>query len=238
LLKEHGAVATEKKADAVAPGVELLNAIREGKVEVVRSLLANVDVNARMDGKDEDYPVNLEVGDTPLIAAVDSKQYDVIKMLLGIKNINVNKIRHGSSALQYAVLGEDPKSVKLLLDAGADVNLVPNPRSGSTALIRAANKESLETVKLLLAAGAKVDVVEKEGGRTALMRAILRYEADFEVVKSLLEAGASVKFVDYDGLNALDLAIEHNVSPQIVALLKEHGAVATGTKVRYSARTS
>ncbi len=144
------------------------------------------------------------------------------------------------NALSEAVGQGNPAMVKLLIDAGADVN--KRDESGGSlvmastmkpqvmkllidahadvnavneykvdALAEAAEQGQLESVKMLLAAGAKVNHRDPYGG-TALQVAVLRgYK---EVVRTLIDAGADVK---RDKKSLLDLAKD---KPEIAAMIQ------------------
>lgn len=63
-----------------------------------------------------------------------------------------------------------------------------------------------EPVGFLLDHGAHIDVIDYQG-RTALMAAVIHYNAD--AVKLLLERGANVGLCDKDGKTALDFALKY-----------------------------
>ncbi len=97
-------------------------------------------------------------------------------------------------ALAGAVVLDNPKWVRLMLDHGADVNAVdPN---GRTALMYAATSDllSVEQVKMLLDKGANVNARSQhsksaESGRTALD--IAKFHGDTPVVELLAKSGAT-----------------------------------------------
>ncbi len=99
-------------------------------------------------------------------------------------------------ALHNALMCVPTEEVKLLLEAGADVNYV-DPE-GMTSLFIACTRTVSLHVRLLLEAGANVDQ-EHSDGATALFWAT----HSASCVKLLLEAGADVNKVDNDGLTAL-----------------------------------
>jgi ankyrin repeat protein len=61
-----------------------------------------------------------EQGQTPLILAIQSKQYEFAELLLDNKaNINMTD-SHGCSPLQYVCQQGNPQMLKKLIDRGAD----------------------------------------------------------------------------------------------------------------------
>gem|GEM_PF-1021333 len=146
---------------------------------------------------------------TALIEACLLEDLETVNLLLE-RGVNVNgngsgQYRHLSPLYAAAATG-NTRLGKLLLDRGADVNLVVGGYR-ETALIEAAKRGNLELVKLILDKGADVN---HEGGpyeRSALMFAVSR--GDGELVKLLLDRGADVKVEggdEYTTCNALTLA--------------------------------
>ena len=112
--------------------------------------------------------------------------------------------RRGISAEEYdsklhdAAKDGDAELVKLLIDAGADVNKANE--KGETPLYWAAANGRTECVKLLIDAGADVNKADKDG-RTPLILAA--YYGHAECVKLLINAGADVNMANEDGLTPL-----------------------------------
>jgi len=99
-----------------------------------------------------------------------------------------------NDALLQAVEYNDILKVKMLLNAGGDVNAVNE--YGATALSIAVRNQNLEIVQILLEADADVNKYI-EYGRTVLMTAADNH--DLKMVEMLIEAGADIHMCDSDG---------------------------------------
>jgi ankyrin repeat protein len=128
----------------------------------------------------------------------------------------------GSTPLAYAVLYGDVDAVKLVLQAGADVNA--RSEAGATALMFAA--DNLEKSRLLLQAGADPKARSADG-RTPLLVAC-SWSQTYDVIKLLLDHGADPSDVvnSYRGpLTPLRLAAEKG-DEATLRLLLDRGADA------------
>ena len=65
--------------------------------------------------------------------------------------------------LNAATFGNDTETVRILLEAGADMD-TPDTFIGLTPLMNAAGNRNLDAVKLLIAKGARVNAVSKTEG--------------------------------------------------------------------------
>ena len=121
-------------------------------------------------------------------------------------------------SLERAIRREDVDMVRLLTEAGADVNAVDS--FGETVLHEAIRRENVEVARLLIEAGADLNAVDSFG-ETVLHQATLN--EDVGMVRLLIEAGADVNAGDYSGETVLYEAIQ-NEDVDMVRLLIEAGA--------------
>lgn len=160
-----------------------------------------------------------------LMVAAGRAYPEVVKLLLE-GHAQVNLTGYGGSnalmsALQVVISKNDrPRlfdTIRLLLEAGADVNI---GRSDGSPLMVAIGREFNEITKLLLEKGAKVNQPGKFG-RCPLMDVVSI--GNLELVRLLLDAGADTNLQDRGGKSCLMSAC--NAKPEVVRLLLEKGAV-------------
>jgi len=151
------------------------------------------------------------------------------------------------NALLDAIAVNDAKEVQLLLQAGANPNLLspgPDPLplatlennleitqlliaagtcvntvEGAQALMKAAKNGNLEIAQLLLNHGADINLRVWYRGNSALMEAV--QNGQLKMVIFLLEHGVYTQFRNSEGKTALDLAKEAGYQ-EIVALLNQY----------------
>jgi ankyrin repeat protein len=170
-----------------------------------------------------------------IVAAFTNPSAEVVRLLLA-KNAKVGVMdqRH-VTPLNAATFGNDTNTIRLLLDAGADID-TPDTFIGLTPLMNAAGNRNVEAVKLLLAKGAKVNAVSMTEGLPKIPTGTVEFGgwtpllmgAAFgppELVKTLLDAGARINAQDYRGFTPLMLAVgTDRYDRQTVRLLMVRGA--------------
>ena len=208
----------------------LASAAAGGHVEVFNYLAPLTNPELRKEAE-EIFPVGihakeLEENADPLVKELSDLVFD--KNLEGIKEIieqgvDVNGLDEiGNTALCSAASGGDLEIVRVLLEAGADRNLAPEPdpdEDDSDPPLWFAN--SAEVTKLLIDAGANINF-QSSSGDTILIITARRWGA-FKKMKVLLENGADINAKDNDGNTALGLAREVG-NTKIAKLLVEAGA--------------
>lgn len=196
----------------------LLGAAHEGSAKVVELLLSHGS-NALM----SDHQ-----GQTPLTLASRQGHVRVLSVLLEWaksqeKEKAVRMMEHADSegwtALRSAAWGGHNEAVRLLLDAGADVDGCDS--DGRTALRAAAWGGHEEVVLTLLDYGAQVNKADCKGRMPVIAAA---YMGHHEVVETLLNHNAEVDLADGDGRTALSVAA---LCVPTAAGIKGYGEVAS-----------
>jgi rhodanese-related sulfurtransferase len=110
-------------------------------------------------------------------------------------------IANGMTPLMQAAMLAETAFVKMLLEAGADVNLLNDDLNN--ALWFACVSESTEIIRLLVEYGIRVDNSNVNGATSLIYAASA---GKYPVVKQLVEAGADLGLQTLDGFSALDSA--------------------------------
>jgi ankyrin repeat protein len=209
--------------------VALISASRRGDVEMARILVrAGVDVDAQCG---------------QALCEASYRNYEEIVHVLLEASAAVNMKHDVETALGVASRLGDTKIVKLLLDAGADVDA-----AGGWALCTASGRGHKEVVHYLLEAGAPVNMkrngqmalqAASRWGHTKIVRMLIHAGADVdagcgwalhvasskgceEIVRVLIEAGATVN-MKHNGETALEVA-SYRGRAKIVRMLLAAGA--------------
>lgn len=131
----------------------------------------------------------------------------------------LRKSDKADKALVRAALYGHTKTVRALIDSGANVN-ARKVISGWTPLMAAASEGKTAVIRILLDKGADIDA-QNPSGTTALTIAARNGHA--ETVLLLLEKGADVNHRSPDGVSALSAAAAFGKT-HIVKLLLSQGA--------------
>ena len=175
------------------PNYDLRVASETANIKVVRELLnAGVSPNAI------DYASN---GLTPLLAAAQKNNYDIVALLI---NNGADPNRAHPMGLTPLLLASEHGSlsiVRLLVEWGASITA--RGLKGLTPLLIAASHGQANVVQFLIEHGA--DINEKTAhGSTALMLAT--QSGHLELVALLIQKGADINLKDQDNDTALILA--------------------------------
>jgi uncharacterized protein len=184
-LERDPDLAGTRNADGLSP---VLYALYNGKSELVEPLL---DANPPLDVFD---------------AAAVGRTRGLEELLDGEPGLVTSWSKDGFTPLHLAAFFGEEEAVKILLERGADVNVVSrNPNIVVTPLHSAAAGSQPGIVKLLLEAGADVNAAQ-DRGFTPLHSAA--NNDDRESAEALLAAGADPTLTTDDGKTAADIAGE------------------------------
>ena len=110
----------------------------------------------------------------------------------------LHRDNYGFILLHWAVLCAEPQTVRVLLNAGADINAVT--KSGLSVLMWAVESQSSAIMcEMLVDAGANVNWVKRDGNMSALSLALSVTSPNADTVEVLLRAGADVNYTDGSG---------------------------------------
>lgn len=133
---------------------------------------------------------------------------------------NLNALSsHGRSALTISIIKKHTDIAKLLINKGADINLVDYDQL--TPLCYAAERGDLCLVKQLIDKGANVNH-QNDQGTTPLLFAVLDKDS-YETAKLLIDNGANVNLNDNNGYSPI-IAAAYNGNFRIVKYLTKKGA--------------
>jgi ankyrin repeat protein len=193
-------------------------ACESGSAAVVEHLLkAGVSANATG-----------PLGETALHTCAHTGNAEAAKALLarGAK-VDAGDTWRGQTPLMWAAAQGHAAMVRVLVEAGADVNARSTvvtwerqrtaeprdkwlPPGGFTALLLAARAGCVDCVKVLAASGANINEIDPES-HTALVLALMNGE--FDAAGALIEAGIDVNLADNVGRTALLAAVDAHTMP-------------------------
>ncbi len=147
-----------------------------------------------------------EIGNTPLIKAVKNNKVDKVKQILKENKININaQNTHGETALAIAARWGRLPIIKLLLQAGAQVNTAEE--TGITPLQSAVMAGHIKIAQLLLDNGADINARDTKRGRTPLNWVVRMTEGSVKKISEQIPVKKS--------LELLNLLLSRNADPAI-----------------------
>ena len=215
---------------------ELVAAVKDGDAERVAAIVTEEPVLAA--ARDDDgvsvlmlsrYRSNRAVTDALLAADPDLDVFeaaalgylDRLRARLDDDPSVVSSLSpDGYTALHFAAFFAKPEAARILLEAGAPVDVVAANEMRVEPLHSAAAGRQTEICRLLLAAGANVEA-RQAGGFTPLHEAA--QNGDPEMLELFLSAGADPAATTDDGRTAAELAEEAG-HPDVARRLQEVGA--------------
>lgn len=134
--------------------------------------------------------------------AVKKQDLDAVRKYVKNEDVEINKIQSDDiTALYRAVIVENFELVKILVEAGADVNKKMAKESQGTPLMEAAYRGNLELVKYLVSKGADVNAKNYQGYTVLDVGSFMEVEVKCKnrqlgsVIRYLLSKGAETSFV-------------------------------------------
>ncbi|CAI7595617.1 unnamed protein product [Penicillium glandicola] len=203
-------------------GSALVAASAEGHIDVVKFLVeVGADVNMVLNIGEGSYDCALE-------AAIEHENIEIVRYLVEKAQANIHISLPRSSighTLGHAALSS-VEILKVLVDAGADVNMLFTGEKYGSALAAASAVGRLENVKLLLKEGADVNLQLPAGGYgCALLQACV---SNLEIAEFLVkEAGADPNMALEHGRFGSVLAgavCEQGVEMEMIEILLDSGA--------------
>lgn len=171
-------------------------------INIVKLLITKgADINAKIEKANYEFNNSMDKGSTALTFVVDAN------------NPNFAEIRKKDES--------QIKIARLLLEAGADVNILDN--HDNTLLFYAIANRDLAMIELLLQAGLDPNISEKSEIVDYLPLGWAAYANFIEAIQLLLTYGANIDGQDINGQTALHLAVEEK-NLDAVELLVKNGA--------------
>jgi ankyrin repeat protein len=198
-------------------------AIKKGNLKVVSSYISKgIDPGATYaeilrDGvSNEEYTYSF----SPLEYASWCNQIEVVKLLMADKEKIADYQNSLNKAFSSSISSENPELIRLLLDAGADVNARCQTCYGRAAVQIALEYSNFTLFNELVAKGARIDVSDNKG-RTLLHS--VATNGNISIAEELLKANLDINAPDEDGATPV-LYAAANGNLQLFKLFEEKGA--------------
>jgi ankyrin repeat protein len=185
--------------------VELDKKDRCGKTALLWAVTKNQLESARILLKADSNPnILCYHDDTPLFISIYERNFEMLKLLLKNKNININlKNNRQQTALHIAVYNRYFDAIKLLVNYGCDTNIKDN--KGNTALLMTSD---FNIINYLLKK-SNVDVNIKNNDNINILFQAIEYN-NYYIVDKVLEKKININEKDNYGNTALIMAIYMN----------------------------
>lgn len=253
IINERTSVRTADilSAQDISGATALHEAVRYGRVDIARLLLANgANVNATdsigktpilliipSNAQQDMYPLLLQngakvnqkdmYGDTVLhVATLADAPVNTLSLLVSNGAIINERNKEGVTPLTLAIETQHPAQVKFFAQNGGDV--YAEDMDGNTPLTKALESESIEMLKMLI---SSVNISSTDSsGNSALHIAVSR-DAPIDYIRYLVEAGADVNGRNKNGDSVLYLTVQKNRRDAGDLLLEKNADIfATNTQ--------
>jgi len=191
---------------------QLFSALRNGDAALTKAVLeAGADVNAPLPGNSTAIGIAVTRKAPDLVAAVLEAQPDLTALdSRGLAVMN--------AACQQGVTGE---VAELLIEAGAELDVVSPDSFNSVAIHDCAYSGSQDAIDVMLEHGVDVNLRQVDNGATALI--VAAWQGHGDLVAHLLEVGADPSITTSNGSTAHKWA-QVGGHQDVVALLEAAGA--------------